>query len=310
MRRTADALAHSSPRPEGTATGVQPCPDHGGRCNGVAAILALGSALSFGVADFLGGLAARRAHPLVITLLAQAAGGALVVALAPLVGGEITTRAFVVGGLVGLAGALALVAYFHALATGPMGVTAPVAAIAGAVVPVSVGLALGERPGTAAVAGMALGIVAAVLVSLPVGDVALTRTVRRAAVWALVGGVGFGLFFVGLDQTPEGSGLWPLVGARLVSVPLLAVLVIAGPGLPAADVPWRTGIVSGALDMVANTLFLLAARIGLLSVTSVLASLYPAVVALLAAVLLRERLSPPQRAGVAVGLTAVALLAV
>lgn len=277
----------------------------------MAALLALGSALSFGIADFLGGLASRRSHALLVTLLAQAAGGVVVLLVAPVVGGTLSAQALLIGGATGLAGALALIAYFHALATGPMGVTAPVAATAGAVVPIGVGLALGEQPGAAAVAGIALALVAAVLVSLPVGEqVEVTRAVRTAAAWALLGGAGFGLFFVGLDQTPAGSGLWPLVGARLASVPVVGVLVLVAGTRSRGPVPWRAGVASGVLDMTANTLFLFAARIGLLSVTAVLASLYPAVVALLAAILLRERLSTAQRTGVAVALVAVALLAV
>lgn len=277
----------------------------------MAAVLALGSALTFGLADFLGGLASRRARAIVVTLLAQVAGGVAVLLVAPFVTGALTPWALAIGGLTGLFGVLGLVAYFHALATGPMGVTAPLAALVGAIVPVGVGLLGGERPGGFAVLGMLLGVFATVLVSLPAGEsLEITRTVRRAARWAVVGGIAFGLFFVGLDLAPDDSGLWPLVGARALSVPVVALVLLAGRGVGPGGWPWRLGIASGVLDMTANTLFLLATRSGLLSITSVLASLYPAVVALLAGVVLRERLSRTQRLGVPVALASVMLLSV
>jgi drug/metabolite transporter (DMT)-like permease len=277
----------------------------------VAAVLALGSALTFGVADFLGGLASRRARALVVTLLANVAGGVVVLLVAPVVGGSPSLETLVVGGVTGLFGVLGLVAYFHALATGPMGITAPLAALVGAVVPVGIGLLRGEQPGPFALGGMLLGVLATVLVSLPAGtSLEMTRTVRRAARWAVVGGLGFGLFFVGLDLAPDDSGLWPLVGARAFSIPVIASLVLVRRSAAGGGWPWRLGIASGVLDMAANTLFLLATRSGLLSVTSVLASLYPAVVALLAGVVLHERLSGLQRLGVPVALAAVMLLSV
>jgi drug/metabolite transporter (DMT)-like permease len=127
-------------------------------------------------------------------------------------------------------------------------------------------------------------------------------------VYGLGAGVGFGLFFVALDLTPDGSGLWPLVAGRVVSVALLAVALLS----PARCGPLhglRLMLLCGVLDTAANVLFLLATRTGTLSVSGVLVSLYPVVVVLLARFVLRERLSGLQLTGVGLALTASALLA-
>ncbi|MGH3441758.1 MAG: EamA family transporter [Nitriliruptorales bacterium] len=281
----------------------------------MAIALALASAVGFGVADFLGGVATRRSHTLPITGLSQAVGAVLLVVAVPLVGGNVTSDALVWGGIAGIGGAGGLALYLRALAIGPMGVTGPLAAVAGAMVPVVVGLAMGERPGLLASIGVAAGVLAAALVSRPAPSAVRTsspwRTATSRGVLAALGaGLLFGLFFVALERAPTDSGLWPLVGARATGLTLiLALLASRRPALP-SRVAAGTGLVSGALDMAANVLFLLAVRQGLLVLTAVLTSLYPVIVLLLARQVLGERLSRTQWGGVATALTAVALIAV
>jgi len=284
----------------------------------MAAVLALGAALTWGVSDFLGGLTSRRADELLVAALSQVAGVAVLALVLPLTPGTPSLPALAWGALAGIGGAGGLVAYFRALAIGPMGVTAPVAALLGAGVPVAVGLALGERPGALAVIGIALGLVAVVLVSRPSGDEAVTAAelaeqdpdrLRRGLLWAALGGLLFGLFFVALDRTPTDSGLWPLLGARGSGLTMLAVLLaVKRPARPERS----AGLValgSGVLDMAANALFLYAVRLGLLVLVSVLTSLYPVAVVLLARAVLGERLGRPQLAGVGLALAATALIA-
>ena len=136
----------------------------------MAALLAIASATTFGVADFLGGLASRRTHVLVIAALSQFAGLAVLAVVLPLSGVAPTAAAMAWGAAAGIAGAGGLVFYFRALAIGPMGVTAPVAAVVGAALPVGVGVAMGERPGPLAVVGVVLGVVAVALASRPAAD--------------------------------------------------------------------------------------------------------------------------------------------
>ena len=294
--------------------------------------VALPAALAYGVADFAGGLAARRAPVLVVTAAAQAAGLLTLVPVVWLVAGTPSAAAFGYGALAGIAGASGLLLYLRALAVGPMGVVAPLSAVVGAGLPLVVGLVGGERLGPVTALAIVVAIAAILLAT------AGTRRDAAASTGLLLGlgaGLGFGLFFVGLDATPPDSGLWPLLGGRVVSVSLLAALVLrhrlplrfgarpavrdrepAGPSGPVAvpgtarrRSPALLTIVSGVLDTAANVLFLLATRLGDLGVTAVVVSLYPVVVVVLARVVLGERLTRMQLTSAALALVASVLLA-
>lgn len=303
----------------------------------MAALLALAAAATWGVADFLGGLTSRRADERTVAALSQFAGLAVLAVVIPLAGGVASAAALGWGALAGLGGAGGLVLYFRGLAIGPMGVTAPVSALTGAVVPVLAGLALGERPGPVAFLGIVVGVAATVLASRPAEEAVLHpdaapgaddsaaappadpdaapdtprdgSDLRRGIVAAALAGVLFGLFFVALDQAPTDSGLWPLLGARASGLTMLGSLLLwrrpSRPDRGALGVSLGVGL----LDMAANTLFLLATRVGLLVLVSVLTSLYPVVLVLLARVVLRERLGRWQQVGVALALLAVVLIA-
>lgn len=276
----------------------------------MAVLLATAAALTFGASDFAGGLASRRAPVLRVTFLAQAAGFLVLVPGLLLLAGELSAAALGAGAVAGVAGASGLVIYLRALAIGPMGVASPLAGVTGAALPVVIGLLAGERPTTAATVGIVLGLTAVVLATgreLARADLSSVR----GPVMALLGGVGFGIFFVGLDASPSGSGLWPLLGARVVAVLLLVVLLRVRPARGPLDrsTLWLA-VATGVLDMLANVLFLAATRAGLLSLAALLSSLYPVVVAAMAAGFLRERLDRLQWTGVAAGVGAVALIAV
>lgn len=270
-------------------------------------LLALGSAATFGVADFMGGMGSRRAHPLQVTALAQIASAIVLVALVLVVPAPDVGRADLLwgaaGGVFGMFGILAL---FAALGRGPMGVVAPVTSVLSAVVPVLVGFSLGERPGMPAVVGMVLGLCAIVAVSSPgPGGAPLDRYALLSTVTA---GLGFGFFFVFVGQTSVEAGMWPLVTARAVSIPLIVVLAARrGSVLPASPAR-RLAVGSGAVDMLANGLFMAAAQRGLLSIAAVLTALYPVVTAVLARAVLDERLRPLQLGGIGGAVAAVAAI--
>jgi drug/metabolite transporter (DMT)-like permease len=274
----------------------------------VGLVLALGSALSFGVSDFTGALAARRASAITITITAQLAGFVLLVPALLLLPGVSSPSALALGAVAGLVGSGGLVLYLRCMAIGPMGVVSPLAAVVGAAVPVGWGVALaGEQLALTDTLGVLAGLVAVVMVAyVPGASVVAAGT--RGPIFAAAAGVSFGLFFVALDATPADSGLWPLLGARFGGTVLLVVLLAltrrpfpTGPALGLA-------VASGLLDMVANVLFLLATRAGLLSLVSLLASLYPVVVLLLARQVLHERLTRLQAGGVALALLATTLI--
>jgi drug/metabolite transporter (DMT)-like permease len=274
----------------------------------VATMLALGAALAFGISDISGAIAARRSSALQVALGLQLAGLPVLVVGLLLFPGTPSMRAIVLGVLAGAVGNLGLVLYLRSMAVAPVGVISPLSALVGAAVPVTWGVWLaGEELRPVQLLGVVAGLVAVVLVAYAPG--AAERAYgRRGPLYALLAGSAFGLFFVVLDATPKDSGLWPLLGSRIGGTVLLLGLLAAAP----RPLPGRASIpliaLSGATDMLANLLFLLATRAGLLSLASLVTSLYPVVALVAARVLLAERLTRLQGVGVALALTATALL--
>ncbi|MEV0586235.1 DMT family transporter [Nonomuraea sp. NPDC050310] len=275
----------------------------------LAVILATTCAVVYGTADFFGGLASKRSRVLSVVVLSQLAGLALVLVLLPVLPGAYSGEALAWGMAAGVAGGLGLVLFYRALATGVMSVVAPTTAVTSTVLPVVFGLAMGERPHLMAVAGIVLAVSAVVLVSRSPAEG--SRSSTGAVLSALAAGAGFGGFFILLALAPEGTGMWSLVGARLASVGLVALLaVLTRRSLRPGQGSMRIILAAGVLDMAANVLYLLAEQQGLLSLVAVLVSLYPASTLLLARFVLGERLRGIQMAGVAFALGAVALIAV
>lgn len=276
-------------------------------------LLALLSSLLWGTADYLGGTAARRLDATRVVLVSQAIALVGLGPLALVLGPEVTGGAALAGVLAGAVGAIALNAFYRALALGTMGVVAPIAAL-GVAVPVVVGLVSGEDPRTLQLAGIGVAVVGVVLASGP----ELRGEGRGGAaplLLALVAACGFGTVMALLADGSEGGGVaeavFVLLVMRATSVVLLATLVgwRQGPpalGAPRADLP--TLAVIGAFDVGANGTFAVASQGGLVSVTAVLASLYPAVTAVLAWQRDGERLRPLQLGGVAAALAGVVLL--
>ena len=272
-------------------------------------LLALLAAASFGLSDVTGAVAARRVSALTVTLAIQAVGLLALLPVLLLVAGTPSRGAWVYGALAGAAGTTGLVVYLRAMAAGPIGVVSPVAALVGAAVPVGWGVLLaGDQVGLQGSLGILLGLVAVGAVAyVPNGAVHAASGATVLA--ALLSGVAFGLFFVALDATPPGSGLWPLLGARIVAVAIMvgAVVLRGRPLLPHGV--GRLTAISGVADVAGNALFLLATRVGLLSLVGLLTSLYPVVALLVARWWLQERLTGLQAAGVGAAMAATGLLA-
>jgi len=289
----------------------------------MASLLALSAALAYGAGDFLGGVASRRAPTTAVVLWSHVVGLLLMLAAAPLVAGDLTARGMAVGAGAGLVGALGVALFYQGLSIGTMSVVAPIAGLLSAAVPVTAGLVIGERPGLAALGGITLALVAITLVSRdgsnaersagPAGSPGSTASDRRLLVLALAAGAGiaFGLFFAALNGAGDGTGIWPLVGARTASVTLFTVLGLArvtqaAPPRAAAG----AAVGAGLLDAAANVFYVLALTHGLLSVVSVLTALYPAGTVVLARYGLGERMSGIQRTGLAVAGVSAVLIAV
>jgi len=272
-------------------------------------LLALASAVAFGAGDFFGGRASKATPALNVTAIAQISSAVVLVPLLFVVPSPNITPADVLwgatGGVFGLGGVLAL---YAALAIGPMGAVAPTTAVLSAAVPVGFGLVTGEQPSGLALVGIILGLVAVFAISGSGGPGG--RMSGRVLAMSLGAGLGFALFFIAVAQTSVDSGMWPLAGARLVTVPAILVVVAARRRLSVTKGMSVAAVVAGALDMVANAFFLASVQRGLLAVASVLAALYPAVTALLARFLLHERMSFAQLAGVGLAVVAIILIGV
>lgn len=281
----------------------------------VPAVLALLASLLWGTSDFLGGLVARRLAVPVLVLCSQAIGLAVLVVVAAAGGlwsGD--TRSVTWGVAGGLVGIFALGAFYHGLAVGPMAIVSPVASV-GVLVPFVAGLVHGERPHTGQLVGAGLAIVGVVVAARPEEPDLPGRGHLRPVLLGAVSAAGFGVVFLAVQEGSAGSVMTTLLAMRLASVTvlglgLLVVLALRryAPSWPGPrDVPAL--VVVGTFDLGANALFALAGRGHLLSVAAVLSSLYPAVTAIFAWVVLHERLGRTQAAGVAGALAGVVLLA-
>jgi drug/metabolite transporter (DMT)-like permease len=280
----------------------------------VAVFLGLAVAASYGAADFFGGLASKRATSWSVVLLAQYVGLAFLTLLLLADRHASPTGAdLVVGAAASSVGVIGVGLLYLGLARGPMGVVAPITAVGSAVVPVAWGLLSGERPAVLALAGVGLALVAVVLVARTTDEEtvpATARIARSTLVVAVAAGLAFGMVFVLLSHTGDDSGFWPLLSGRLASTTalLLVLAVLRRPLVPGGDTR-PIVVLAGVFDVGANALFLLASREGLLSLVSVLSSLYPAITVVLARVVLHERLLRHQLAGLALALLGVALIA-
>jgi drug/metabolite transporter (DMT)-like permease len=275
-------------------------------------LLALASAVFYGSADFIGGLATRRFAAIPVVLISQAAGLALVVLIVPALPHASPSWADLAwGGAAGIGGGVGVALLYYALAIGTMSVVAPTTAVCAVAIPVLASVFLGERPHVLSVVGIIVGVAAIVLVSQQTAPHATeAQSPRRSGIGvALCAGVAVGVFLFALAQAKPSAGLWPLVASRSASTLLIGVIA----GARRSDMRMAPRLLAltlacGVVDMLANTLYLLAAQIGPLSPVVTLSSLYPASTVLLASVVLHERLNMLQKTGVALALVAVLLI--
>ncbi len=238
---------------------------------------------------------------------------AVLFAMAISTGGTITAPAVAWGMACGVSQGLAIWWFYAALGSGPISVISPLTAILAAGVPLGVGLVAGERPGAVAGVGAVLALVAVVLVSREATDEdERPHRFTRSVAWLTAGaGLGFGLNFVLLAQAPHEARLWPLVFGRAIATAIVVVAAAATRNLRLPQgVPLKLALTAAAFDVAANVTQLLALQASMLSLASVLMSLYPAFTVLLAIVVLRERVTGWQRLGMVLALAAVAMISV
>lgn len=275
-------------------------------------IFALGAALAYGLSDFLGGLLSRRASPWAVALLAQAVSVIGVSIAAATVTSTLTAADLAWGAASGIGSGLGTVFLYRGLGGGQMNVVAPLSAVGAALLPVIIGVLVGERPSAWAWLGIGCALPGIWLVSRGVKEVAEHSGRSSGVRDGLLAGAGFGLLFVALGQVPASAGLWPLSIGQGVAA------VVIGTGAALVRAPLRAttrGVLTvalgvGACSALATVLFQLAVRAQLVSLASVITSLYPALTVALAAIVLHERVNRVQAGGLGLAAAAVALVAV
>ena len=287
----------------------------------MASVLGLLAAIGYGLGDFVGGLASRRIHFAVVSVIAGTSSlvvmGVVVLLVVP---ANPAPQALAWGAISGVGTALGTLALFRGLGRGRMGVVAPISALTAAAIPVVVGVVLGDRPAAVAWIGVALALPAIWLVSSSGGSEGDGGTtidshgLRTSVTDGLLAGIGFALIFIGLGLAGDDSGLWPVLANEFVALILLAVaLVVLLPSIERRRLSYGgfTGAAAvGILGAAASAAYFLATNAGLLSIVVVLTSLYPAVTVVLAVLIAHETIGRRQAIGLALACLAIALIVV
>lgn len=284
-------------------------------------VIGLATALVYGSADFLGGLAAKRMSAVLTTGIVALSGLAVLGIGMLVVGGTWSLSAVLLGSLSGLTGAIAIGLLYASLAIGPMSILSPLTAVVSAIVPLTAGLLGGERLGPLGYLALGAALVAIILVGF-VPEKGAVRPSLKGVLMAIGSGAGIGAFLIIIDKAPDDSGLIPLVFNRGVNALIMFGIVLVmwlvarrrhGGAPDPKQGAWRAGmglaIACGIIDALANIGLLIGIRIGELSVIAVLTALYPAGTIILASIVLKERIAPVQYVGLALAVLAAALLA-
>jgi drug/metabolite transporter (DMT)-like permease len=275
----------------------------------LALAISLASAFSWGVSDFLGGLTSRRLPVLAVLAVSQPAGLLLIFVFIALFGADpIPADKLAIAFFAGAASLGGLGAFYAAMAMGTVSVVAPIAAL-GVVVPVAVGLIEGEAPAAIQLIGL-IPAVAGVMVLSYEEDPQHAGVARRSIALAILAGIGFGIFFTGIDAASPDRPGWAILAVRLGGVSTVAIaLLLSRPRLAGVAGNWAVLITIGVFDVLANALFAVASTKGVLPVVAVGGSMYPAFTVALAHGVLGERLARIQWSGVVLALLGVALIA-
>ncbi len=274
----------------------------------LAVFFGLGSAFTWGAGDFSGGFASKRGNVLSVIVISQLVGLGFLLLLSLIIPENTPSfHSLAWGAAGGVFGATGLVALYTALASGRMSIVAPLSAVMTALVPIGFSFFLEGLPRSIQLVGMAIALASVWILSARKNGSAL---VKKELVLSLAAGVGFGLFFVCIDQASETAIIRPLIAARVASVSLFGCIVLKRGSISNVQkiqIPYI--VLAGVLDASGNALFAMAASLGRLDISSVLASLYPASTVLLAGLFLKERLQFQQWIGVITAVLALILIA-
>ena len=280
-------------------------------------IFGLLSAFSYGYADFVGALAAKRIRAVAVTAYSFSFGLLLAIVLSAIFGASYSQNTVVASIFAGVCSAVAITFLYAALALGPISIVSPLTAVVSAIIPVVVDVALGANLSSFVLVAVVLILIAVVLVAF-VPSPNLTLPSVRATLYSIGAGLGFAGIFLFLDFTDSDSGLGPLLIMRMVGVVLLLALLFVvfkrSSGQPFIErvTDWKLAgliLLASAGDVMGNVAFLIATRAGDLAVAAVLTSLYPVGTILLARIFLKERIAKSQLLGIVLALIGTTLIA-
>ncbi len=275
----------------------------------LAVTYGISSAIFWGTGDFSAGFASKKSGVLSVILFSQFVGAVLLFTLALIISDPFPPwRHMMYGGLAGLVGILGLIALYAGLARGRMGIVAPLSAVVTALIPIGVAFFKEGLPAASKLFGLVLALFSVWLLSYSKREYGNYRFSELTL--PLLAGLGFGLFFVLIDSASQESVLWPLVGTRCMSLPLVLILFLLKSDTrlpPKNQLPLIA--MAGVFDVFGNLFFALATHIGRLDISATLSSLYPAATVFLAWVIIKEKLLSQQWAGVGVALLALVLIA-
>lgn len=276
--------------------------------SGAAAGLGLLAAATWGGSDFAGGWGARRVSPVLITAAGQVISLAVLLVICFGLRIPIPQSKFLIYGAIGgFEGAFALAIFYKALAMGAMGLTAALTGLLTALIPVVFELFHTGWPGALTITGLAAGLVAIWLIAkAPVHTGA--GTPHKALLLGACAGVGFGAQLILFKLAAGGGVMWALTSGRVAGSAAILLVVLLAPPKATRGGFWVPGVISGALDSTGNLFYMMASQVERLDVAAVISSMYPAGTILLAGIILRERPTTRQVAGIGLALAAVALL--
>nr|WP_321497253.1 DMT family transporter [uncultured Methanolobus sp.] len=271
------------------------------------AIFGLAAAVCWGAGDFSGGVATKRNGVLMVAIISQIVGIILLAASAIFFEESIPSNIdFLWGAVAGLCGGAGLLALYHALSVEKMGIVAPVTAVWSALVPMAFGMITEGLPTVSQLTGFAFAFAGVWFISREENSQKIELNRIKLP---LIAGTGFGLFMILIDQVQSSGVFWPLVGARMATIPTFIIVAYYSKKLEIPGIKYLPLIaLAGFLDTGGNVFYVLAAKTGRLDIAAILTSLYPAVTVLLAWVLLKEKLKSRQWIGVFAVLIAVMLI--
>ena len=275
-------------------------------------LFGLGAAFSWGAADFFGGLASRKAGAYRAIFYGEGIGILFVVIAALAFQQDFPTlRSCLFAALAGMIGTLGILLLYQAMTLGLMSIATPVSALMAAVIPIMIGAVTDGLPKAVTLLGFVFALFAIWFISRGEGSVKDIFAHIADLKLPLLAGVGFGLYFVIIHEATRDSTLWPMVISRSAGMLLMTVfLLVRRDSWRVTPSAWPLIAVNGFLDVGGNLLYILASRLGRFDVAAILSSLFPASTVLLAALVLKERVSRPQMFGIALALIAIVLMTI